>query len=555
MLASKSAITKVQAAVIGAIIIVAVIASVVYYVTLPGPTPTEKRILRATFSWPTAIDPAVAHDFSSSRSVVNLYDPLLYPTPEGDVVPWVAETWEASEDGLTWTFYIRHGIKFHDGSELTAEDIAFSMNRLLTIGEGFASLFLPYVESATALDEYTVQIKLKRPLGPFLAMLPFLWIANKDLVMEHIKTPGPYGEYGDYGKEWLLTHDAGSGAYKVKEFILEEELIMERFEDYWEEVLPNAPDEVHHIGICEPSTVRTMMLKREVEITDQWQPEENLEFLDSVEGIDIASVLYGSQIQFSVHTRKPPTDDVHFRRAMAWAFDYEEALKLIPGVIRPKGVVPIGTPGQNPDVTQYHRDLEKAMEELQKSKYYDKLDEYTVEIHWSAAVPVEERISILFAECMEDIGISVKVVKTPWLTIIEEAASEEASPSMTLYYGNGITYNEAGSVFVDRFHSSSAKLCGTANWLLNSTIDAMIEDAIATTDLEERLKKYEKIEEILVDLCAEIPIADIPLRCVYQAYYVDWPATRGEVIPIWAMMYNFQHRLIQVDPEKRQELL
>jgi len=174
----------------------------------------------------------VGSDYSSSTSFTNLYDPLVFPTPDGYVKPWVAESWNVSDDGLVWTFKIRKGIKFHSGRELTAEDVAFSMKRLLTIGEGYAYIFLPYVKDVVVLDKFTVQFKLKKPFGPFLITLVRLYILDKEEVLAHIKKPGPYGEYGDYGREWLLTHDAGSGPYMVKEVKLEEYIHMVRFKDY-----------------------------------------------------------------------------------------------------------------------------------------------------------------------------------------------------------------------------------------------------------------------------------------------------------------------------------
>ncbi len=238
--------------------------------------PPKERILRVTFSWPTYIDPAVGSDFSSSSSLCNLYDTLVFPTTAGGVEPHVAESWEVSDDGLTWTFDLKEGIKFHNGSELTASDVAFSMNRMLEIGEGYAYVFLGTVESATALDDYTVQFKLARPSGIFLISLVRLYIADEEQVMANIITPGPYGDNGDYGKEWLLTHDAGSGPYTVKEFPLEEYLLMEKYDGWFGTFHPNAPAEVKFIGTTEPATVRTLMSRGELEITDQWQPIEAL---------------------------------------------------------------------------------------------------------------------------------------------------------------------------------------------------------------------------------------------------------------------------------------
>jgi len=246
---------------------------------------------RVSFSWPTYADPAVGSDYSSSSTFVNIYDSLVYPNVEGGVRPHLAELWETSDDGLEWTFYLRKGIKFHDGTELTAQDVKFSMDRLTTIGEGYGYLFSA-VESTEVVDDYTVRFTLSEPLGPFIAIMVRLYVLNKDLVMANLQE-GPYGEYGDYGKKFLLTNDAGSGAYTIKEFPLESYVLMEKVPDYWGNkyvgmIEDEAPDLVQFFGITEPVTVRTMMANRELEICDQWQPEESLVTLDAIEGVDIA---------------------------------------------------------------------------------------------------------------------------------------------------------------------------------------------------------------------------------------------------------------------------
>jgi peptide/nickel transport system substrate-binding protein len=82
-------------------------------------------------------------------------------------------------------------VKFHDGTEMKAEDVAFSMNRMLALGEGFAYLYTPYVKEAIAADDYTVVFKMKKTFGPFVPALVRMYVLNKDLVMQHIQTPDP----------------------------------------------------------------------------------------------------------------------------------------------------------------------------------------------------------------------------------------------------------------------------------------------------------------------------------------------------------------------------
>ena len=197
----------------------------------PEPEPSEPIVYRSTWAWPTRIDPAVGSDGSSTAAHPNLYNSLVRITPEGVVGPELAESWTTSNDGMTYTFKLREGVMSHAGNEITSEDVVFSMDRLLTMGEGLAYLFLPYIDETTAVDTYTVQFDLLKSFGPILTVMPNFYILDKAVVMENI-AEGEYGDLGDYGKEWLMTHDAGSGPYMVREFLLEEKLTMDKFEDY-----------------------------------------------------------------------------------------------------------------------------------------------------------------------------------------------------------------------------------------------------------------------------------------------------------------------------------
>lgn len=142
----------------------------------------------------------------------------------------MAETWEVSEDGLTCTCHIKQGIQFHNGDEMTASDVAFSMNRLLAIGEGYAYLFEDSVELAEATDGYTVVFHMKKTFGPFVSALIRLFILNEEQVMANAESEGAYGEFGDYGRNWPVTNDAGSGAYMAKDLVQQDYFLAEKFD-------------------------------------------------------------------------------------------------------------------------------------------------------------------------------------------------------------------------------------------------------------------------------------------------------------------------------------
>src|SRR4030042_1527233 len=214
----------------------------------------SERSLRTTWTWPAYIDPAIGYDTTSSVALVNLYDALVFSNVKGEAQPHVAESWKVSDDGLTWTFYIRKGIKFHDGSELTASDVKFSFDRLVAIGRGFSYSFLGQEIRTEVVDPYTINFYLKEPNGTFLKNLAYCFILNEDLIRANIKETGEYGELGDYGKEYLITNDAGSGPYMVKDVEIGSSITMVVNENYWIPIDPNAPDEFVMMGKTEAVT-------------------------------------------------------------------------------------------------------------------------------------------------------------------------------------------------------------------------------------------------------------------------------------------------------------
>jgi len=493
----------------------------------PTAAPAAKRVLRITFSWPDRIDPAVGNDYASATSLANLYDTLVFPNAKGTVDPWLAERWDVSADGLTWTFHLRQDATFHDGSPLKASDVVYSFNRFKEIGEGFAYLVTPDVDSITAPDDYTVEFKLKKATALFLPSLVRLYVASEAIATANTKVEGPYGAKGDYGKEWLQTHDAGSGPYMVKEFPLEQYLLMSKYTGWWGTFHPNAPDEVRFIGTTEAVTVRSLMENKQLEISDQWQSFEAYQALEKIEGVKIAPLPSLSSFYYMVNNKKPPTDDVHCRKAMSYAFDYDAAVGLEwPGTKQMVGPVPATLAGHDPNVLVYKRDLEKANAELAQCKYASDLANNPIELQWVAEVPDEEKWALLFQSNMADIGMKVNVTKVPWLSLVENTSKLETSPSIaTIYVSSDLP--EAGLMLKQRYHSSTSGTWQQNEWLQDTALDAQIDDALATIDEQARFQKYYAIQAELVDRAVSIWIYDQVEKHAYRTC-VDWPAMRGE---------------------------
>jgi len=523
-------------------------------------------IVRWTEDWPTYIDPAVGTDFSDSMALVNLYDSLVFPSLDGSIQPALAETWDVSDDGLTYTFHLRQGVKFHNGDELTAEDVAFSAQRLFDIGEGFAYLLrtvdadgnvIAGVKSVDALDDNTVQFTLAQPFGPFVPALVRLYIVNKDQVVENIdKTENMYGEMGDYGKKWLLTHDAGSGPYMVKEMKMEESLLAEKFDDYWGGWEAGAPDFFKEFAFPGEVAVRTMMKNGELEISSETLPQEGYDTLREMPGINTVAYLAPHNLQIMLNTKIAPTDDIHVRKALSYIMDYDSINNDIwPKYVQSVGPVPQTLPGHNPNVMQYTYNLEKAQEEMALSAYAGQED-IPFTLSWCAEVPDEEKVALLFQANAAEIGIDVEIFKKPFGSMIDDAQTVETTPNGSVVYV-AAHYNEAGSMLETRYHSKSQGTWEQCEWLGMPDMDKAIEDALATADQDARFAKYAKIQEDLVELAPTIWLADQAQEFAYLEDVIEWPlATRINAdMPTSAVMgYSHYVHDMKVHPEKRAEL-
>lgn len=512
----------------------------------------QERIVRSTEATVPVIDPGVGSDYASSIAFANLYDTLVFPNHDGTLSPWLATHWEADDGGLVWTFYLREGVKFHNGDELTAEDVVFSMNRMLTIGEGYGYLFSGVVKKAEALDTYTVRFTLDKPFGPFLSTLVRLYILNASEVMANLGD-GPYGDMGDYGKNWLITNDAGSGPYMVKELKMQEYLHGAAFKDYWAGWEADAPEAFMILGTTSGQTVRTLINRRELEITDQWQTKEALDALEKIPGVAVNSVFSGTNLNIMLNTKVPPTDDVHFRRALSYVFDYDVVVdQLFPDSAKSRGPVPANLPGHNPNIPEQARNLAKAQEELAKSKYADRLNDYPMELVWIAEVPDEEKVAMLLQSNAAEIGIKVDVVRMPWLSFVDLVTTMENTPNASIVFVSS-HYNEAGSILESRYHSRSTGTWEQGEWLMDPEIDKAIDEAIGTVDFNERMQKYMGIQEKIVELAPTLWVFDQAEKRAYQEDYIFWPAAEltkaGK--PVTSVMgYQFYYRDFKVYPDR-----
>jgi len=504
----------------------------------------QDKIVRIMFSNTPYLDPAVGSDEASTAAFPNIYDSLVVPTHDGDTEPSLATEWTVSEDGLTWVFKLRDDVKFHNGEPLKASDVVFTMNRLLTIGEGFAYLFQGKVKETTALDDYQVQFTLSEPFGPFLSTLVRLYIVSEKDVMDNL-SDGNYGEFKDYGKAYLNEHDAGSGPYQVTEYVSGDHVSGTKFDGYFDKFDEGSPESFKFMVSPESVTVKTMMSRKEVEITDMFQPMEAFAELDKMDGVSVMKFFGGSMMYLTMNNKKAPTDDIHFRKAMAYLADRANMVESIfPGSKVANGPVTEVLAGSLDEKLTYDYSLEKAEEELKLSKYYDQLDELDYTIYWVAETPDREKLALLIQSDAAKIGLNVNVEKVPWLTFVESAATPEQSPNS----GTILTtpsYSEAGSQLVASYLSKEIGSWESLDWYGNDKVDTVIKDAISTIDREERLKKYEEAQRLIMEDYATVPLFELVETHAYQSGYLYWEAAdraeKGEsVVPVMGYQYSLK---------------
>ena len=527
------------------LLVVAVVLSVIGFCVFTGAGETEN--VAVIVSKPVILaDPGLANDWYDTQVVYNLYSPLVQPTPEGTIRPHLAESWEAVDGNPAhWRFTLRRGVRFHDGSEVTAEDVAFSMDRLLALGAGYSAVF-GKVETAT-VSRYEVDLILEKPNVSFVESLVLFWPLNKDLVLENIKA-GDYGELGDYGQEWLESHDAGSGPYMMTSHSPGDRLEAVRFEDYFLGWYNWCTDEVpidklFFLMESEPATLLMMLRNRQMDL----EPDHSFS-LDTYQAIAAGKEqglhmfpAHGVTYTAWLNTKRPPTDDVHFRRAIQYAFDYEVISERY-GVLGPQegGVYLASLPGRIsiPPIPR-KQDLEKAKEELALSKYDP--EDVTVAFHICAGLSEQMEMALSLQAEMAKIGVTVEINDPPWPQYAAECDAPDTSGNLVLMKFPS-AYPSPDFTLFAQYHPDNVGGIYATHWYQDEEVGRLIDKARSTIDFDERIEIYKEIQEIIGELALSLLPYEMQMAFTAQDYLIGPRETYTMVGPT-INMHNFRINL------------
>ena len=441
----------------------------------------------------------VVFDNSRIATRLNFYDGIyrwLDNPPQ--LKPWLAESHTISPDGLTYTFKLKPGAKFHDGTEITADDVVYSIERIIALNKGPAALFTPVIKagSTKALDKHTVAFNLSKPAAIFLSTVPEISIVNSALVKKNEKD-------SDWGTAWLAKNDAGSGSFKVERYDPAVGVVGVRFADHfagWEGLKP--PERIELRTIREQTSQLLALKKGDVDALDGYLPADQIETLRKDPKVQIMEQPSMRLFVLHINNQRPPFDNVHVRRAISYAFDYSAFIKdILHGTVdRNPAPVPKNLWGYPEDAKGYEFDIVKAKEELAKSGV--KFDR-PVAIHTLVGLSQSEQAATIMQSGLRQLGIESKIVAETWPTLAGKAQKNETTPDI---WTNWIStfYADPNNWVGEMYNSRNWGTWKTGSWYKNPKVDALLDEAYTVTDKTARERAYQQAAEQVVEDAASV---------------------------------------------------
>lgn len=439
------------------------------------------------------IDPAKINDYTEYMAAVNMYEALTTLDGDGNIQPLLAESWEVSDDTLTWTFTLKEGATFQDGTPVEAKDVVWSIERLLAINEGPSYLFSPIMSegSVTATDARTVQIVLDEVYTPFLTTTPILFVVNSDLAVENAIDADPWAQ------DYLANASIGAGAFMLDNWNRGASMTLKAYDGYhlgWDD---QGIDEVRFIVTNEEATVKALAQAGELSMSSDAQAQETYAAIGALEDYNILEYPTATNFYFKLNNQRPPTDDVNIRRALALATDYDTIREfLLPGEPLAGPMPPVFADAFPDDVLPAEFDLDAARALVEQSAYAGQ-GPIDIEMMYVAGLAFEEEIALLQKSILDTIGFNTILRPEPWNRMTELAANVDTTPGMTqVFYG--ATYPSPDSYFFNQSHSDAAGTWQSMDWVMSDDVDALIDEARSTADVERQNAIYGELQRMLV---------------------------------------------------------
>ncbi|PRD42943.1 ABC transporter substrate-binding protein [Phyllobacterium phragmitis] len=461
---------------------------------------------------PKSLDPQAVTAVNDFRILVNVYDGLTrYKEGTLEVEPSLAESWDISEDGKTYTFKLRSGVVFHDGSPFNAEAVKFNFDRMLDekhpyhdTGPFPLAFFFSSVEKVTALDDLTVEFKLSEPYAPFLSNLayPTGLIVSPTAVQEHGK---------DFGR-----HPSGTGAFKFAEWQANSRVVVTRNEDYWDGAPPL--EAVVYRPITDANTRIAEMLSGGLDVMVEVPPDSLKQFRD--DPTFTVQEQIGPHLWFLIlNTREGPFANKQIRQAVNYAVNKKA---LVENVLQGTAEVAAGpTPpafawAYNEDLDPYAYDPDRARQLLKEAGYDGKeLTFYVTEGGSGMLDPVAMGTAI--QADLEAVGMPTKIETYEWNTFlgkVNPGLEGKADMAEMAWMTNDPDTLPFLTLRTEAFPDKGGFNSG---YYSNEKVDELLSEARAANSQERRAELYKEMQTIVHDDAPWLFVANWKQNAVTRA--------------------------------------
>jgi peptide/nickel transport system substrate-binding protein len=450
-----------------------------------------KNFVTANNSAYDTLDPHVVFDIGRIATRLNMYDCLVrWVDNPPKLQLWLAEKIDIAPDGITYTVTLKSGATFHDGAPVTADDVVFSMERILAMKQGAFGLFKGVVDpgKTKALDARTVQFTLNQPYAVFTSILAELWVVNSKVVRANEKS-------GDWGAAWLARNEAGSGGFRLHRYDPAIGFQADRFDAHFVGFGQSNITSMEFRVVLETASRSLGVQKGEFNTTDGYLPQDQIKRLRETGSVQIMEAPSLRTMYFIIHNQRPPLDDVNLRKALCHAFDYDGFINniLSGSVSRNAGIIPDNLWGAPKDLQGYTYDLDKAKQYLAMVKGPLR----PLEIGVLAGFDQSEAAAQLLQAGCAKLGIEVKLNSEPWPVISGKFGDKEKMHDLvplwrSAYFAD--PHNWTGYMYNSRNIGA-----GNASFYKNARFDELTDKALVLTGQEERQPLYEEASRILVE--------------------------------------------------------
>lgn len=433
-------------------------------------------------------DPQALNNGTTTSVLYNVFSNLVKYDDAGEIVMDLAESYELLEDQVTWEFKIREDAVFHDGTPVTAEDVAWSLTRVMTDESSSDYMNFSPLAEAVAVDDYTVHVVSK---DPYPIMLQLLCKGGAAVL--------PKAYFEENGEEAWLANPIGSGPYQLTEYVKDDHVTLVPFADYYGEQNPDWEEVIFRV-VPESSTRVGELIAGNVDAVNMVIPTE-WERVNGNEGTAVVNGPSTRVYQLALKTDKGPTADLRVRQAIDLAIDDKTIVDtILQGAGTPMLTrVPSGVNGCNEDlVGKYNYDPERAKELLAEAGYPDG---FSMKIEApTGRYTMDAEISQAIVAMLSQVGITVdlQLLESSAYSNVFSAHSAEDG-FMTCF---GLGFFDASYGMIGYFGVNTS---GESNWNNQEYID-MYYEAEFNMNEEERTQLFQEMQQMVAD---EVPYAII----------------------------------------------